>query len=368
MKVAIIHEFVVRMGGAERVLSEFLEMFPSADVFCLVYDQDLKNKHYKNTKFTASSVQNYPNFLKRKTWLFVNKFSSEVEKWDLSEYDLVISSSNSFAHGVITNIDTLHICYYHSPTRYIWDWKNEYLEEKSLKGWKKLVADYILSKLRVWDQMASLRPDVRIANSENVKKRIAKYYRQESEVIYPPVDIDRFMVSDQVEDYYLVVSTLTPFKKIELAVEACLNLGLKLKIVGDGKDRGRLEQIAGGNSDIEFLGFQSDEKVADYMSKCKGFIFCGEEDFGITPVEVMASGRPVLALRKGGLLETVVEGETGLFFDESSVESLQEKLIEFGEWIENEFMANKSVERAKSFSREVFRKNFMDVVNKESKN
>ena len=365
MRVAIIHEFVVRMGGAERVLSKLIELFPDADVYSLVYDERLTKNFYANTLFKGSYVQKLPSFLRRRYWMFANKFTAEVENWDLSEYDLVISSSNSFSHGVITNSNCLHVCYYHSPARYVWDWKNEYLLEKNIFGWKKILVDWITHKQRIWDFQASRRPDVRIANSKHVQKRISKYYKLDSQVIYPPVDIQRFKPSNDIENYYLIVSTLTPFKRIDLAIEACNELNYKLKIIGDGKDINRLRKLANKSENIEFMGFCSDEKVSEMMSKCKGFVFCGEEDFGITPVEVMASGRPVLAYKKGGLLETIIEGKTGLFFENSTVESLKKKWEEFDNWIDNDFQSQDCTRQALNFSEDIFKKKFLDVVKQE---
>lgn len=365
MKVAIVHEYLIRLGGAERVMKELSEMFPEAKIYTLLCDFDLAAEYIDTSRVVTSSLQKLPGFLRKRHSLLVGKMARAMEEFDFSEYDLVISSSNSFAHGVITNVGTKHICYYHSPTRYLWDWTNEYFEENGIGGLKRFVGKWMLSGLRIWDFEAAQRPEVVLANSKHVAKRISKYYRRESEVVYPPVELDRFKVSDEIEDYYLVVSTLTPFKGIDLAVQAFRSLGWKLKIAGTGKDLGRLKEMAGDASNIEFLGFVSDEEVAELMSKCKGFVFCGEEDFGITPVEVMASGRPVLAYGKGGLLETVVDGKTGMFFEEQSVERLKEALVEFDNWVENDFVAEDSVERSKEFSTENFRKNFLEVVNRE---
>ncbi len=368
MKVAIVHEYVTKLGGAERVLSSLLEIYPKADVFCLMYDKSLVEKKYKGVKFFGSRLQGW-GWLRRKFFrIGINRLTKEIERFDLSEYDLVICSSNSFAHGVVTNTDCLHVVYYHSPARFLWDWKNEYLEEKGWTGWKSVLVDFLRKPVREWDYLAAQRSDVVIANSENVQKRIKKYYRRDSEVIYPPVEVDRFEVSDEVGDYYLIVSTLTRYKRIDLAVNAFKKLGEKLKVVGDGSDREYLERLAKGDKNIEFLGFRPDEEVAKLMKKCKGLIFCSEEDFGITPVETMASGRPVFGYGKGGLLETVIDGKTGILFEEQDVENFVEKFNEFKKWLEKDFDSKNAVKAARKFRKEIFKEKIEEVVNREKKN
>lgn len=368
MKVAIVHEYVLKMGGAERVLKSLLEIYPQADVYSLLYDQDLAKKNFPGIKFVDSRLQKAGYLKKRFFRFFLGRLAREIESFDLSSYDLVISSSNSFAHGVVTPVDTLHIAYYHSPARFLWDWNNEYLKEKGWIGWKKFLVDWIRKPIREWDFLAGQRPDIVIANSKHVEKRVKKYYKRDAKVIYPPVGVDRFEISDEVEDYYLIVSTLARYKRIDLAVEAFKKSGRSLKIVGSGSDREYLEKLAGGSENIEFLGFVSDKEVSKMMAKCKGFVFCSEEDFGITPVEVMASGRPVFGFGKGGLLETVVDGETGLFFEKQDVSVFLERFEEFEKWIDEEFDSADAVKRAEEFDEAIFKEKIKEVVNREKKN
>lgn len=368
MKVAIVHEYVLKLGGAERVLSSLLDMYPEADVFTLVYNKKLVEQNFPGINFVDSNIQKAGWFKKKFFRLFLGGLSREVEYFDLSGYDLVISSSNSFAHGVVTSTDSLHVAYYHSPARFLWDWKNEYLIEKGWKGWKKFMVDWIRKPVREWDFLAAQRPDVVLANSKHVQKRIQKYYRREAEIVYPPVDIERIEAVEGVEDYYLIVSTLARYKRIDLAVEAFKKNGVNLKIVGSGSDMKFLKEIADGASNIEFLGFVSDQKVGELMSRCRALVFCSEEDFGITPVEAMAAGRPVLGYGKGGLLETVIDGKTGLFFAEQTVGNFINKLEKFEEWVEKDFKPEDSVKRSKEFSEELFKEKFSSVVNREKKN
>lgn len=366
MKVAIVHEYVTRLGGAERVLSSLLRIYPQADVFCLLYDEEIVKRTYPGVTFVGSGVQKWPKFIRKFFRFFMSGLCLEIEQFDLSGYDLVISSSNSFAHGVITTTEVLHVVYYHSPARFLWDWKNEYLLEKNWTGWRKFVVDWIRKPIREWDYMAAQRCDVVLANSENVRKRINKFYRREAEVVVPPVNIDRFQISGEIEDYYLIVSTLTRYKRIDIAVESFKRNGKTLKIVGAGSELGNLKKLANGANNIEFLGFKSDVEVSELMNKCKGLIFCSEEDFGITPVEVMASGRPVLGYGKGGLLETVKDGVTGMFFYQQEVEGFLKRFEEFESWVENDFESTEARKWAEKFREEIFKEKIQDVVNRET--
>jgi glycosyltransferase involved in cell wall biosynthesis len=234
--------------------------------------------------------------------------------------------------------------------RYAWDWTHRYFDENNLKGFKAKIARKLIHKVRLWDKISADRPDVYLANSIHTQKRIQKYYRLESTVVYPPVDVDRFQISETNGDFYLIVSTLAPFKRIDIAVEAFNMSGKKLVIIGDGADKARLERMAKKN--IEFRGFQTDAEVADAMGQCRALVFPGEEDFGITPVEAMACGKPVIAYGKGGLLETVVDGETGVFFQKPNPESLIEAV---GRFEGMNFQPAIIAERAKMFDKNGFR-------------
>lgn len=348
-----MHDYLLKSGGAERVLKTLTEMFPEAPIYTLLYNQEVMGQEFPASKVRQSYLGKLPKFIRSKHTLLLPFFPQAIESFDFSGYDLVISSSNSFAHGIITNLDTKHICYYHSPTRYIWDWYNEYFAELGYGKFKNFLAKWILHKIRNWDQLAAKRVDVRIANSENVRKRIQKYYREDAQVIYPPVEVTRYKQSEVTEDFFLIVSALTPFKRIDLAVDFFNKIGKRLVIVGEGKQKIELMKHAGLN--IEFKGRLSDAETAELMSKTRGLIFPGEEDFGITPVEAMAAGRPVFAYNKGGVTETVVEKETGMFFNEPTMESFEEGFAKFLSWEKKFFDPKKAIARAEKFSTEKFK-------------
>lgn len=359
MKIALVHDFLVRLGGAERVLKELADMYPEAPIYTLLYDEEAVGAVFPKERIKTSFLQSLPSVLRRRYRYLFSLMPLAMERFNFAEYDLVISSSNAYAHGVLTGTDTKHICYCHSPMRYLWDWAHEYLKENKISGLKLRYIQNRLHKMRMWDKAASDRPDLYIANSKNTQKRISKYYRLDSEVIYPPVDIDRFFVSNYSDDYFLIVSTITPFKKIDLAVEAFNKLGEKLVIVGDGVQRDSLEKKAGKN--ITFTGFLPDVQVNEYLSKCRAFIFPGEEDFGIAPVEAMACGKPIIAYGKGGLLESVIEGETGVFFDEPTAESLVSAVQSFIKK-EDSFDSQIIRKRAEEFGRKAFTRGMRRVV------
>lgn len=354
MKVAIVCDFLTKFGGAQRVLLALTKAFPDADLFCLLYDEQGTKGKFRGKDITESPLGNLPSFLKRRTKFFLSVLPKAIESFDFSLYDIVISSSDSFAHGVITKPLTFHVCYCHTPMRYAWDWHHEYLKENHLeKGIKSLLVRNILHKIRIWDRVAANRVDAWIANSENVKKRIKKYYQADAKVIYPPVDLDKipYEPGSKPEEYYVVVSRLEPYKRVGLAVLAFNTLGKRLKIVGEGSELSQLKSIAKDN--IEFLGWQSDKEMYEILSKAKALVFPGEEDFGITPVESFAAGRPVVAYKKGGTLESVVENKTGVFFDEPNAESLS-KAVERLEEIYSSFDSQFIHKHSESFSEKYF--------------
>lgn len=359
MKVAIAHDFLLKLGGAERVVMELALMFPKAPIFTLLYDEKAVGKVFPKERIRTSFLQNYPKFIRKSHRLLTHKMPRAVEELDFSGYDLVISSSSAFMHGIIVPSQTKHICYCHSPMRYAWDWMNEYKKENGIKGLKAFLYAPLVKYLREWDAVAGDRPDLYIANSKNVQKRLKKYYKEESEVVYPPVDVERFKVGSSNSDYFLIVSTLTPYKKIDLAVQTFNKIGRRLVIIGDGPAKEYLMSIAGDN--IDFLGFKDDETVADYMSNCRALIFPGEEDFGITPVEAMACGKPVLGYGKGGLTETVIPGKTGEFFYEPTVEAMEDGLARL--MYNERFYKPLSIRRqTKEFTKELFQKNIKKIV------
>ncbi|MCG7407948.1 glycosyltransferase [Paenibacillus sp. ACRRX] len=349
MKLAIVHDYINQHGGAERVLETFMEQYPEAPIYTLISNLNKMPDVFKQAEIHNSFIQNIP-FSQNHYKKMLSLLPLAVEQFDMREYEVILSTSSAFAKGVITNSSQTHVCYCHTPMRYVWDLYHQYMDELRNPIFK-WVLPRVLHKIRLWDYATAQRVDHFIANSNNVAKRIKKYYGRESVVIHPPVNLEQFSISDKIEDYFLIVSRLIPYKRIDLIIEAFNELKWPLVIIGDGYDRKRLEQMAG--STITFLGYQSDEVIAQYYSKCRGFILGGEEDFGITPLEAQASGRPVLAYGKGGALETVIEGETGLFFRDARVSCIVEKLKQMSI---TQFDSNHIHQHAASFNKQRFQK------------
>lgn len=380
-KIAIVHDFLTYFGGAEQVLMSLHNLYPEAPIYTLLYDKDKMKQYFPEAKIRVSFLNKLPRFLRKRKKFLLPLMPTAVETFDLRDFDIVISSSSSFAKGIITKPKTTHISYCHTPTRFLWDWHLNYLKENKISGIKKVLILPILHYMRMWDKAASERVDYFIANSKNTAKRIKKFYGMKSEVIYPPCDV-RDIVESKSQDlqksftqenganingtmessksYFLIVSRLSPYKKIDIAVSAFNKLDLPLIIIGEGEDRKRLENMAEKN--IKFLGFQSTEKLAEYYQNCQAFIFPGEDDFGITAVEAMSYGKPVLAFRRGGLKETVVEGETGEFFDDAISEILADGVRR----LKNNYEKYNSVKiknQANKFSREKFEHSIKKFVN-----
>ncbi len=323
-KVALIAELLVKMGGAERVVAKLSEMYPDAPIYTLLYDEKKCGKDFPADKVRPSFLQKFPKLIRRRYRWLLWLMPYAAESFDLSDYDLVISSSSAFAHGALTGSEAVHICYCHSPMRYAWDYTHEYLHQKWFGPVKRWLATRSLEKIRLWDKVAADRPDHYIANSGHVRQRIEKYYRLNADVIYPPVDTDRFKPSPEHEDYYLMISTLTDYKKIDLAVNLFNKTGKKLVIIGEGPEKSFLESIADKN--IEFKGRLSDDQCRIYLEKCKAFVFPSEEDFGIAMIEALACGKPVLAYKAGGATEFIRPGFNGEFFEEQTLASMENAL------------------------------------------
>lgn len=358
MKVALIHDWLPFMGGAERVLTNFVEVYSDAPIYTTICNRSKLDSPLKEANIIVSNIQKKKREIHNHRKYFP-LMPTAIESFDLNEYDIVLSSSSSVAKGVITNPNTMHVCYCHSPMRYAWEFSYEYAGKMAgSKGLKSKILNYFLTAMRLWDLATANRVDYFIANSENVARRIWKHYKRESVVIHPPVRCKLFEISDSDEDYFLIVSRLQEYKRVDLAIEACNELNLPLVVIGDGPERERLEKMAKDN--IKFLGRESDEVIKEHYSKCKAFLFPGEEDFGITPLEAMASGRPVIAYGKGGALETVIEGKTGIFFKEQTKESLKEAMLRFKDM---KFDKQEIRNHAKKFDEEIFKKKIENFVN-----
>ena len=324
MKVALAHDYLNQMGGAERVVLALHEMFPDAPLYTSIYDPQRVDTAFQSIDIRTSFMQKFP-LVKKHHQPFLPFYPFAIEQLDLRGYDLVLSSSSAFAKGIITRPETMHICYCHTPMRWCWNY-DEYVEREHLGKISRAFLPFFISGLRVWDQTSSMRVDHFIANSPVVADRIRKYYRRNAVVIPPPVEVSRFTFDPTIrtEDFFLIVSRLMPYKRIDLAIEACNQLQLPLVIIGSGRDENRLKHLAGPT--IRFMGRLSDQEVLHYYAHCRALILPGEEDFGITPLEAQASGRPVIAYAAGGSLASIIDNVTGTFFYKQTVESLIEVL------------------------------------------
>ncbi|ARQ25676.1 TPA: glycosyltransferase family 4 protein [Escherichia coli] len=326
LNIGIVADWLVTFAGAERVIAEFLELYPEADLYAVIEFLHEENKKFiHNKKVNTTFIQSLP-WAKKKYQNYLPLMPLAVEQLDVSGHDIILSSSHAVAKGILTGPDQLHISYVHSPIRYAWDLQHQYLREAKLeKGIKSLFAKIILHKMRIWDYRTANSVDHFIANSHFIARRIAKIYGRKAEVIYPPVDVNRFNVKEKKNDFYLTASRLVPYKRIDLIVEAFSSMPDKtLVVIGDGCEMNKIKSKASRN--IEILGYQPNEVLVDYMQNAKAFVFAAEEDFGITPVEAMACGTPVIAFGKGGALETIRplgESEpTGIFFDSQLVSAV----------------------------------------------
>lgn len=366
MKVAIIHDWLVTYAGAERVLEQILNVYPEADLYSLVDFIPKENRNFiKDKKVNTSFIQKFP-FAKTKYRHFLPFMPLAIEQFDLSQYDLVISSSHAVAKGVITGPDQLHVCMCYSPIRYAWDLQPQYLKESNLQsGLKGFIAKGILHYIRNWDSRTANGVDEFVAISNFIEKRIRKVYRRDSVVIYPPVDVSAFSLHTEKEEFYLTASRMVPYKKIDLIVKAFSQMpDKKLIVIGDGPDYKKISSVAGSN--VKLLGYQSYEVLKDHMQKAKAFVFAPEEDFGIAPIEAQACGTPVIAYGKGGALETIrgldTDKPTGMFFNSQTTGSIVEAVNEF-EKNRNLFDSLECHTNAKRFSNERFQDEFSMHVN-----
>lgn len=367
VNVGIVADWLVTYAGAERVIKEFVDIFPQSELYSIVdfLSEDARS-FFHNKKAKTSFIQNFP-FAKKKYQKYLPFMPMAVEQLDVSSHDVILSSSHAVAKGVLTGPDQLHISYVHSPIRYAWDLQHQYLKESGLhKGLKGLLAKWILHKIRMWDVRTSSGVDHYIANSHFIARRIEKVYGRTAEVIYPPVAVNRFLLDEDKQDYYFTASRLVPYKRIDLIVEAFSKMpDKKLVVIGDGSEMDKVKSKAGAN--ISILGYQPDSVMQEYMQKAKAFVFAAEEDFGITPVEAQACGTPIIAYGKGGALETVrpygVSNPTGIFFYEQKVTSIIKAVNDF-ESIQEKILAVDCRINAERFSEERFRCEIESFIHK----
>ena len=358
MKIAFVHEYLNQFGGAERMLQVLCAMYPQAPIYTLLYDREATGRVFDGKNIKTSFLQNFP-FAQKHHRLFPLMMPLAIEQFDFSEYDIVLSVSASFAKGIITKSSIKHICYCLTPPRFLWDNSQKFVDEF---GYPKIIKKFLppfMTYLRIWDKEASLRVDDFWAISRFVGERVEKYYSRESALIYPPVNTKKFYASERVKDYFFMAGRLVSYKKFDLAVEVFNQTGLSLKIVGIGPEMNRLKKLAKKN--IEFLGLVSDEKLASLYTEAQACVFPQEEDFGIVPLESMASGRPVIAYRSGGAEETVIENKTGVFFDEQTLESMTGALERFKKI---NFKTKDCQEQSKKFDVDIFKNKISELFKK----
>lgn len=367
MKIAIVCDWLVTLGGAEKVLAEMLACYPQADLFAVVDFLSEQQRGFLNGKqATTTFIQRLP-FAKRNYRRYLPLMPLAIEQLDLSAYDVILSSSHAVAKGVLTGPDQLHICYIHSPMRYAWDLQHQYLRESNLdKKVSGLLARYFLHKLRLWDARTAVNVDYFLANSQFVAKRVQKTYRREAEVLYPPVDLEQFQPQAKKENFFFTASRFVPYKRIDLIVEAFKLLPDEhLFVIGDGPEYQKIKAKAPRN--VTLLGYQPDHVLIDYLQRANAFIFAAEEDFGILPLEAQACGTPVIAYGKGGALETVrglkrQSEPTGLFFPQQEIATIAKAIAHFKQNA-HEFTADLCVKNARRFSPTHFRQQLMQFVN-----
>lgn len=359
MRVALVHDYLTQAGGAERVLEAFVEQYPNAPIYTLLYDEEGTRGAFAGRDIRTSFLQRIP-FAKRRHRLFPPLMPIATESMDLSEYDLVISSSWSFTKGIITPVNTVHVSFCHTPLRYAWDDSHRYIDEfRSFPRIFRQLARPALTYLRLWDFAAAQRPDRLVANSSHVAKRIKKYYGRDAAVVYPPVRVEYFAKEERNPgDAFLMAGRLMSYKRFDLGILAAEQAGAPLRIVGEGPEMRNLRKLAQGK-DVTFLGGISDEALRQEFAKAKAFLFPQEEDFGIVAVEALATGTPVIAYRAGGATEIIEEGRSGLFFDEQTSEALAEQLRGFDV---DAFDVSKVRDRANHFSKQVFSEAMRRIV------
>lgn len=365
-KVAIVHDWLTTYSGAEKVLASILEMYPNADIFTLVDFMPQSQRDFlKGHNIYTSFLQTWP-WMEKKYRNFLLIMPLAIEQFDLSDYDMIISSSHAVAKGVLTGPNQLHICYCHTPIRYAWDMQHQYLSESGLlKGLRSYLARYILHKVRLWDSRTANGVNNFIANSNFIKRRIYKCYRRDSYVIYPPVEIETLSMADKRDEFYITASRMVPYKKMPMIVEAFSKMPDRcLVIVGDGPDMKRCRAVAAPN--VKLLGYQNDEVLRDLLSRAKAFVFAAEEDFGIAPIEAQACGTPVIAFAGGGALETIRGldsiNPTGMFYYKQTADSLVDAVNYFENYALELISSQACRENAARFTKEKFKTEFEKFV------
>lgn len=358
MRIAIVHDHLNQWGGAERVISALHEIYPQAPIYTVVADPKLVAEHLPDADVRTSGLQSWPLAVKKLRW-YLPFIPAALEQLDLRGYDIVLSSSSAYAKGIITQPDTKHVCYCHTPTRYLWNDTHVYQDDLPVGRAVKSFLPLYLKRMRLWDRLAADRVDHFVANSNFIRERIQKYYNKPSEVIYPPVEINRFQPVENSErgDYFLSVGRLRPYKKVDVLIEAFNKLGYHLKIIGTGDEMKRLQRLARGN--IEFLGYISDAEKSELMSRAQAFLHPQEEDFGITAVESLAAGTPVLAYGRGGAEETVQPGVNGEYFGTQTAEGVIDVVRHFDI---NKYDPHKIRETAQRFDRKRFQNEIRELV------
>ncbi|AIQ33979.1 MULTISPECIES: glycosyltransferase [Paenibacillus] len=355
MKIAIAHDYLIQMGGAERVVEVFHHMYPEAPIYTTVFNGSRLTDNLKDADIRASWLQKIPG-VKTNFKGVLPLYPMAIRDLDFRGFDIVLSSSSAFMKSIQVPKHTFHLCYCHTPMRFAWDY-DTYMERQSNSGLFKKMLKVYMQQLKSWDQRTSKNVNQFVANSSVVKTRIQNYYHRDADVIFPPINTARFTSSSSIGDYYLIVSRLVSYKRIDLAVEAFNRNGLKLYIVGDGPDRKRLEGMAKDN--VSFLGRLEDEQVTGMMAQCRAFIFPGEEDFGITPLEANAAGRPVIAYQAGGALDTIIPYVNGVFFQHQEVEDLLKAIYEVESYA---WDIDQIMEHARKFDEQAFMVKFKQYV------
>ncbi|MDD5491400.1 MAG: glycosyltransferase [bacterium] len=358
MKIAIVHDYLNQYGGAERVVEVLHELFPEAPVYTSVYLPSEMPGSFKKMDIRTSFMQGFP-WMKRHFKKYLMFFPRAIESFDFTGYDLILSSSSGWAKAAKHDAHCLHLCYCYTPMRWVWSYQR-YIERENIPWWAELILKVFIRQLKKWDLETSSRVDRFIAISKLIQDRIKNSYHRDSVIIYPPVETNRFSITEQLGDYYLLVSRLNTYKRVDIVVQAFNQLGLPLVVIGEGPDKAHLEKIAKQN--IRFLGKVADPVVNEHCAKCQAFIFPGEEDFGIAPVEAMASGRPVVAYAAGGALETVSAGVTGVFFEEQTPMAIVAAVKEMQSIA---FDSGRIRKHAQQFDKEIFKQKLKNYIEKE---